>query len=215
MADFIGQAMRFFSRQKPEATGSLAYRKNRDDIKKGAVPEKYTRVLNLVPGQRVLELGSAEGVLALLMAERKEKVIGLEIKADRHEEALRLQSLWARQGKDVSRCSMLLGNIKDNLHLLDEVDTVVAVRSIYYLRDDIENVFQEIGRRVPNVLLCGNGSRSRKYYAANGNPDDGLGAFNYYATLEGMEALLRKCGYEIAHQIPDGDPIVIGTKHNV
>ena len=66
---------------------SLAYRNNRKAIWRGNIPEKYTRLVDLVPGQRILELGAAEGVLSLLLAQKKEKVFALELKEERHEEA--------------------------------------------------------------------------------------------------------------------------------
>jgi hypothetical protein len=60
------------------AHGSLAYRTNRKAIWRGDIPEKYTRLVDLVPGKRVLELGAAEGVLSLLLAQKKEKVFALD-----------------------------------------------------------------------------------------------------------------------------------------
>jgi precorrin-6B methylase 2 len=190
----------------------LAYRKNKDAIKQGEIPKKYTRVLELVPGQRVIELGAAEGVLALLLAEQKEKVYALELRPDRHEEALRLKAAWRKQGRKVDACEMLLGDIRDRLDLLEDVDTLVAVRSIYYLRDQIEDVFAEVGKHVANVVLCGNGNRARTYFEANGNPQDALGRFNFYASAEGMTQVLQGAGYRIVKTIPEGDPIVIGVK---
>jgi hypothetical protein len=194
------------------SSGSLAYRTNRKAIWNGDIPEKYARLVDLVPGQRILELGAAEGVLSLLLAQNKEKVFALEMKRERHEEALRLKSSWQERGLDVGRCEMVLGNIKDRLHLLKSVDTLLAVRSIYYLRGDLTEVFDAIGRHVPNVVLCGNRNRARKYVESHGNPDDPLGKANYYATLEGMTALLEGCGYAIVTSIAEGDPIVIGAK---
>lgn len=194
------------------AAGSLAYRNNRKAIWRGDIPEKYTRLVDLVPGQRVLELGAAEGVLSLLLAQKKEKVFALELKEERHEEAQRLKSSWLERGFDVDRCEMLLGNIKDRLHLLKSVDTLLAVRSIYYLRGDLTEVFDVVGRHVANVVLCGNKNRARKYAESHGNPDDPLGKDNYFATLEGMTSLLEGCGYAIVTSIADGDPIVIGAK---
>lgn len=52
-------------------SGSLEYRKNRNAIWQANVPNKYTRLLDLIPGQRVLELGAAEGVLSLLLAKEQ------------------------------------------------------------------------------------------------------------------------------------------------
>lgn len=195
--------------------GSLAYRKNKDAIWRGEIPDKYTRVLDLVPGDHILELGAAEGVLSLLLAERKARVIALEMKRQRHEEALQLQALWREQGKDVARCEMVLGDLKDRIDLLDQVDTLVAVRSIYYLRDNILRVFEAVGSHVPNVVLCGNKNRGRRYFESSGRPDDRLGKFNYYASLEGMTKLLQDCGYQIVRAIANGDPIVVGLKKSV
>lgn len=113
---------------------------------------------------------------------------------------------------DVDRCEMVLGKIDDRLDLLKEVDTLLAVRSIYYLRDNLTNIFEVVKDHVPNVVLCGNKNRARKYSEANGKPDDKLGDFNYYASLPGMVTLLKDCGYTISKTIPDGDPIVVGVK---
>jgi hypothetical protein len=194
------------------ASGSLAYRTNRKAIWRGDIPEKYTRIADLVPGERVLELGAAEGVLSLLLAQRKKRVIALELKPDRHEEAVRLQSAWRERGFNVGRCVMVRGNIKENLHLLGSVETLVAVRSIYYLRDDLAEVFDAVGRHVPNVVLCGNRNRAREYAESQGNPDNRLGKSNYFATLEGMVSLLERCGYTIVNAVAEGDPIVVGVK---
>ena len=76
----------------------------------------------------------------------------------------------------------------------------------------LADVFDAVGRHVPNVVLCGNRNRARKYAESHGNPDDPLGKDNYFATLEGMTSLLEGCGYAIVTSIADGDPIVIGAK---
>lgn len=195
-----------------QTSASLAYRTNREAIRKGRIPKKYTRLLDFISGDRILELGAAEGVLSLLLAERKAKVVALELKRERHEEALRLQGLWRKQGRDVEGCKMVLGDIRNHLDLLKQVDTLVAVRSIYYLRDDIGPVFSEIGKHVHRVVLCGNKGRAHAYYEAKGQPSDKLGRFNYYACAEGMSEILKNSGYLIEATITKGDPIVVGVK---
>jgi hypothetical protein len=192
--------------------GSLAYRTNRDAIWRAKAPEKYTRLIEYIPGDRILEFGSAEGVLALLLSQHKGKVIALEMKKDRHEEALDLQAQWRRLGRNVDRCEMVFGNLKDRLDLLKQVDTFVGVRSIYYLRDDIERVFESVGQHVKNVVLCGNKNRARRYFETNGAPDDKLGKYNYFASKEGMISILESCGYAITELVEYGDPIVVGMK---
>jgi hypothetical protein len=196
----------------PSKQGSLEYRKNKDAIKKGEIPEKYTRLLNYITGDRILELGAAEGVLSLLLAERKHQVYALELRPERHEEAKRLQQLWLHQGRDVSTCEMVLGDIRQKRDLLSKVDTLVAVRSIYYLRDQVDDVFAEVGKHVKRVVLCGNKNRAKTYFDAGGNPTDNLGRFKFYASVEGMTEVLKNAGYTIAETIRDGDPIVVGVK---
>jgi protein-L-isoaspartate O-methyltransferase len=195
--------------------GSLAYRKNKEAIRHGTIPTKYMRLLDVIPGDRVLELGAAEGVLSLLLAERKRKVYAVERNRERHEEAVRLQELWRAQGRDVSRCEMIMGDLREHFDLLQKVDTLVAIRSIYYLRDQIADLFSEVGKHVRYVVLCGNKNRAQRYFETNGQPDDNLGPFNFYASIDGMRKVLEDSGYTIDKIVPEGDPIVIGIKTNV
>jgi hypothetical protein len=192
--------------------GSLAYRTNRDSIWNAKVPEKYTRLSEHIHGSRVLELGAAEGVLALMMAQTKEKVFALEMRRERHEEALKLLEHRREQGYPVDRCEMIHGNILDRLDLLEQVDCFVGVRSIYYLRDEVDRVFSAVGKHVRHVTLCGNRNRARRYFEANGAPDDNLGKYNFYASIEGMTTVLGNHGYTITRVVTEGDPIVVGEK---
>lgn len=199
-------------RAAPLPYGSLEFRRNADLILRGKIPSKYTRLVDLVPGDRVLEIGAAEGVLALLLAGRKKEVIALELGEERHQWALRLQAHWASRGRDVGRCRMVQGDIRDHLDLLETVDTLVAVRMIYYLQEDIEAVFEHVGRHVRNVVLCGNRGRARRSRDPNCKPRDAVDPFNGYASLEGMTSLLESCGYAVTPTLTDGDPVVVGVK---
>lgn len=184
---------------------SLAYRKNEDRILRGDVPEKYLRILPHIPGQRILEIGSAECVLALLLAKQGKQVIAVEKDFDRHMAGINLQKEWG-----VSGIRHVNGPIGCHLDLLDGVDTLVAVRVIYYLRDDLDTVFAEVAKKIPNVVLCGNRNRAIRW--GNGIPDDPGGPHNYYASEEGMTDLLTRHGYEIVDYVDDGDEIVVGRK---
>lgn len=198
--------------------GSLAYRKNKDAILHGDIPAKYTRLLDVIPGDRILEMGAAEGVLSLLLAERKAKVYAVERNRERHEEALRLKELWLAQGRDVSRCEIILGDLRDHYELLSQVDTLVAVRAIYYLRDQAEAVFAEVGKHVSHVVLCGNQNRAARYFETNGRVGEGidkLGPYNFYASAEGMRKVLEHNGYKIDSVVSEGDPIVVGVKDSI
>lgn len=195
-------------------TGSLAYRKNERAILRGNVPDKYTRILPFVTGKRILEIGSAEGVLALLMAREGKKATALEKSAERHASALKLADAWAPKFpfKRGGSITFVNGPVQEAIVLTDPgtFDTLVAVRMIYYLRDHLDPVFAAVAERIPNVVLCGNGNRARRW--REGVSDDPTGPVGEYAAAEGMRALLERHGYTITKELLDGDEIVVGRK---
>lgn len=186
-------------------TGSLAYRTHTAEILAGRPPAKYTRLLPFITGSRVVELGSAEGVLACLLAKEGKRVTAIEANAERHANAKKLANQWG-----VSGVTFVNGKLQDNLARLDGQDTFIGVRSIYYLRGQVDTVFAEIAKRVPQVVLCGNKGRAKAYHA--GRPHEPLGEFNYYASLEGMRDVLMRHGYRIAEEVTEGDAIVVGQR---
>ena len=139
-------------------------------------PEKFTRLVDLVPGQRILELGAAEGVLSLLLAQKKEKVFALELKEERHEEARTSQGVLAGAR---SRCRTLRDGARQHQGAASsrEVRSTRCSRSApsTILAAISTDAFDAVGRHVPNVVLCGNRNRARKYAESHGNPDDPLG----------------------------------------
>lgn len=191
-------------------TGSLAYRKNEAAITRGDVPEKYTRLLPYIPGYRILEIGSAEGVLALLLARMGREVTALERSAERHDTAQQLFSDWLARERKFKPPTFINGDIADNLHALHNKDTLVAVRMIYYLGERLDAVFSDVAKFIPNVVLCGNKNRAARW--RDGNPDPPLGEMNRYAAREGMIELLERHGYRIVNQVAEGDEIVVGQR---
>lgn len=188
---------------------SLAFRKHEDDIRAGRPPEKYTRLLPHIPRGRILEVGSAEGVLALLLAERGDQVTALERCEARHEAAQQLYGDWLGRERQFKAPLFVNGSIGENLGLLGNKDTFVAVRAIYYFGDQLEDIFNEVARKVRNVVLCGNGNRANRWRMGN---NEETKADNYYASHEGMSALLKRHGYSIVNEVRQGDEIVVGRK---
>lgn len=193
-------------------TGSLHYRKNAAAIDAGSVPEKYTRLLPYIPGRRVLEFGAAEGVQALLLAERGMEVTALEVNEERHEGAKRLKDIWIGLGRSVHNCTMVQGDIRDRLDLLEGVDTLLAVRAVYYLREDAVAVFSTAAKHVHNVVLCGNKNRAHRFENGITPHDDGLGVWNKYSSIAGMTELIDQAGFRVETVVREGDPIVTGRR---
>lgn len=186
-------------------TASLAFRKNEASIFRGDVPEKYTRLLSHIPGNRIIEIGSAEGVLALLLAKQGKFVTAVEKSQERHETAQDLRDAW-----DLIGVRFINGSIADNLCLLPGHDTLLCVRSIYYLGEDLDKVFAEASKHIKSIVLCGNKNRASRWRA--GTPDEPLGDMNRYAAREGMVELLERHGYRIVTVVESGDEIVAGHK---
>lgn len=191
-------------------TGSLAFRKNEASIRAGDVPEKYLRLLPHIPGKRILEIGSAEGVLALLLARMGKDVTALEKSPERHQTANQLFGEWLARERSFNAPTFVNGEIAQNLGLLQHKDTLVAVRMIYYLQGQLNTVFTEVAKKVPNVVLCGNRNRAERWRA--GTPDEPLGDMNRYAAREGMIELLTRHGYRIVDEVREGDEIVVGKR---
>lgn len=185
-------------------TGSLAFRKNKAAILRGEVPDKYLRLLPFIPAGDVVELGSAEGVLACLLAREGRAVTAIEASHERHASALRLANVW-----NVAGVRFTCADIRRNLDLL-EADVLIAVRMIYYLGDELDAVFAEVAAKIPNVVLCGNKNRAAMW--RQGIPNRSDKADNYYASPEGMRAVLERHGYAIVQEETEGDPIVVGRR---
>jgi 2-polyprenyl-3-methyl-5-hydroxy-6-metoxy-1,4-benzoquinol methylase len=189
---------------------SLAYRKNTDAIWRGDAPEKYRRLVPFITGPRVLEIGAAEGVLALLLAEKGLTVTACERRSERHQEALLLQHRWKKLGRKVDGCEMILADITKRPNLFQNIDCFVAVRVMYHLRESARMVVAwAASANVPRIVFCGNKNRALRF--EQGKPDEGLGHWNYYSTIKGMSDLLTGAGYKIERIVSEGDPIVIGS----
>lgn len=190
-------------------TGSLAYRKNEAAIIRGDVPDKYTRLLPYITGQRILEIGSAEGVLALLLARQGRQVTALEKCEERHEAAQQLYGEWLGREKNFAAPKFINGTLAQHINLLSAgFDTLVAMRVVYYLGDNIDRYFAVVARNIRTVVLCGNKNRAARW--RTGTPDEPLGDMNRYAAREGMIELLTKHGYQIVAQVLEDDEIVVG-----
>ncbi|RKF12371.1 methyltransferase domain-containing protein [Roseovarius spongiae] len=178
------------------------YRENRGEIRKGIVPERYVRISKIVPGKNILEIGSADGTQSLTLARDGKRVCGIELMSLQFEEALSLRESWRDMGVTVEDCEFMNVDIMKSLEILDCFDTVLISRVLYHLRADIEPLFRSIAdSKVRNVVLIGCPLREARW-REKGVTGDTLGKYAYYASREGMEDILKRCGFEIIHSEP-------------
>jgi len=189
---------------------SLDFRRNAASIFRGELPKKYLELVNLIPGERVVEVGAGEGVLSLAVSATKTAVRAIDYTPLRHEKGKEIQAAWRALGKDVDKCELVLGDVFDHPELLDGFDTLVACRVIYYFRERTDLFMELVSERLNNIVLVGNGRRAKRH--ARGHISKDLGAYARLSTVDGMREILEKWGYEVVTEIRDNDPVVIGKR---
>jgi len=195
---------------KAYGSNSVDYRKHKRMLNSGDAPEKFKRLAEIVPGEKVVDVGAGEGILALVMAATKTKTRAIDVTPRRYETGLALRDKWISLGKTSERCELVLGDALANPSLLDGFDTLVASRVIYYFGENIDRFIAQAAERVEYVCLVGNASRNRRY--ARGKIPSDIGENVIYSTPEGMKSLLQSHGFEIIQTADFGDPVVIGRK---
>lgn len=80
----------------------------------------------------VLDLGSNAGVISLALAPKVKHVYGLEIDRRFHRQAVFLQKHLKNQGELPENLTLMNEDVLKNLHLLSEVDVIVASKFLYH-----------------------------------------------------------------------------------
>jgi len=186
---------------------SLAYRKNESEILQGRPPLKYIRIVPYVRGDHAIEIGSAEGVLALLLAAKMASVLAVERSRERHDAALELHKRWG----EAPNVSFANGDILEMPQLFDGRDSLVAIRMIYHLGEAANDMLAEaVKRGIKHVVLGGNSGRERRFLSGLRS---GLGEAERFATRRGMKQILKDHDYRIVDESADeGDPIIMGIR---
>ena len=188
-----------------------SFEEHEAEIMSGNIPERYNRIAKIVPGDTVLELGAGEGVLSITLAQTKRRVFAIDINPKRHEKALQLKATWKSLGRNVDNVDFILDNLMNRLELLHHVDTVVIVRLLYHLQEDADVILKEISKHTRYVVLVGNADKADLYSKLEQpSKEHSLGAYLYYATVNGMVSALKNNGYQILSVDELGDPIVVG-----
>jgi hypothetical protein len=136
-------------------------------------------------------MGSAEGTLGSMVARVGTRYLGIESNPARHIEAVTRATQLGAPGAH----ALLFGDLRDHLLLLNDYETFVGMRCIYYLRDDITRVFDQVCSSVKEIVLVGNAEREERYLAGHRGS---LGEFERFATLDGMTELVTERGFVVS-----------------
>ena len=191
------------------------FEENKEKIFQGEVPERYKRISDVVPGNRVLEIGVGDGTQSLILSLEKEKVYAIELMNQQFSIANKLKDTWLEKGIDVSKCEFINDDIIERVDLFEKVDTILMSRVVYHLMENISSLFSKIKKNnIEHVVLVGCPRREERWkkYGDTGDP---LGKYAFYASQEGMEKLLTEFGFSISLSIPstkEDDPIVVGSR---
>lgn len=187
------------------------YRENRKDIIEGIVPVRYAKIADVVPGRRILEIGSGEGVLALALARKGVEVVAVDFSRRRVNEAERIKSAWKKKGIDVDNVEFFVGGSREAIKFSSEADTLVAVNVAYHMKDEFEDLLDSLASSISNIVLVGNQNRANCWYLDKGKSDK-LGKWNYLATVEGMGSLLESRCFRVVQVEELDSPAVVGTR---
>lgn len=181
---------------------SFAYADCRVDVWHGRVPERFDSVRWEITGHRVIELGGAEGILALQLARYGHVVTSIDVDEASHAEALLLKNRWKVMfGSCIDDASFILGDVRENIDVLRDRDSLVAVRSFCHLgREDAEGILSAarvLG--IWEVVLCGD----ERIAQDSADPHHDL------SSVDGMVRLLESADFKIFSIVPEGDPIVV------
>lgn len=169
----------------------------------------------LVKGDRILEIGAAEGLQSLYLAQFKSYVCGIEISNLRYQKALELSKNMEKLGYRISNCDFIHGDILRQADLLKDFDTILIVRVLYHFRqmDDIYLLVDSILSKVNSVIIVGDRIKSEMFYAFNVSMKWNPVPFFNFASHEGMEFLLERADFSVSKgETTFGDPYVVGVK---
>jgi len=169
----------------------------------------------IIPGGRILEMGSAEGILASKLASIGNYCVGAEISRFRHQSAVEILRVLSKDGLIASNLKLVNKDVTDEDWVFSGFDSFVAARVIYHFRSlrELKRLFARIASEVEWVFLLGDRKKSIAYesfgvkWAANPTK------FFYFASQAGMSNLLESFGYQVtAGTTSWGDPYVTGRK---
>ena len=184
-------------------------------IKQHSWSRRIEEVAALIPGQDVVELGSAEGLLATKLATIKKSVLGVEISQSRVALAQELKVKLTQAGVLKENLNFLHGDIREAVRVLPSYETFVACRVIYHFRrvEDLQELFSAVAACARHVFLLGDRTKAAIFESFDLDFSASPVPFFYYASSTGMEHLLASFGYHVQSGVTSfGDPFTLGRK---
>lgn len=184
-------------------------------IKECSWSGRIEEVAALIPGQTVVELGSAEGLLATKLATIKKSVLGVEISQARVALARKLEEKLRQAGVLKENLKFRHGDIRDVVRMLPSYETFVACRVIYHFRqvEELHELFSAVADYAQHVFLLGDRKKAAIFESFELDFATSPVPFFYYASAAGMEDMLAFFGYQVESGVTSfGDPFTLGTK---
>lgn len=160
------------------------------------------RYIGDLRGARVLEVGGGWGVFAsLLVSKGAERVTVVELKEQRCREGQRLQS-----GQPIR---FLQANVFDRLDLVEEHDTVCALRCLHQMGPRVHELFDAVQTSgVRRVIIQGVASQRARVEARHADEIWGP----YLGVEEGIVEFLTMHGFEVQLHRHRRYPVAVGSR---
>ena len=177
--------------------------------------DRIEELAAVIPAGRILEMGSAEGLLVSKLASMGNYCVGAEVSGERHQSAVEISRALSEDGLIANNLKLVNRDVTDEDWIFTGFDTFIAARVIYHFRSlrELKRLFAKIASEVEWVFLLGDREKSSAYesfgvdFAANPTK------FFYFASQAGMSNLLESFGYEVTPGTTSwGDPYVVAQK---
>lgn len=189
---------------------SSGFRRGYRKILRGTYPRRFRSVLAAmgdVAGSSVIDVGGAEGTMAALVhAHGASQVTIVDGRRERTDVAA---ALHADKGIEI-----ITGRILDNLHCLQDVDTVIALRMIYHMGPDVHKLFEAIREsEVQRIVLQGRMHLKRKLPVTE-HRGSGIATLAG-VTLglpDGMKQIVDHYGFAVSRTLGGKYPILVAER---
>ncbi len=214
ISKYLGESSRINYKYKNEP--HFNYEESKTLVKHLLFSDRVNELSELIKGNNVIEIGCAEGLLTLRLAQDRSSIIGYEISEHRYKKALELKHNLLEKGLNVSNVSFINKDILSEDHIPECVDSIIAVRVLYHFRRkrDLDRLVDNYIAKCKYVLFVGDRFKAEIYDSFNVDFCYHPTKYFYFATKAGMHSLLARGDFQINTGVTSyGDPYVIGVNN--